>query len=208
MRPAFLTTTKSLIHRRVVGDQHSLEFIFIQQCRQSLAVLVAAKYRDASRLGKRRPDGIDAPARLVRMHDCRGRQQVAQRFKLRQPLSCQSIQHRVRLGLSQLQSPEKFDLSNRLVERQANNVMLVGQRDADLRTEFAAAGHAWNLRHRAVRACINVIRNQHSRTIDNSPHRSRISQPTFFELELLRLDLFFQSGFGQLFVGADTSLSL
>jgi hypothetical protein len=102
---------------------------------------------------------------------------VAYRRRYESPAS-QSVQHRVGPRLSQLQPPEEFDFGNRFVELQANDVMLVCQLDAVLLIEFATLWHSRNLRHRAIRPRINVIRNEHRLTVDNSPNRSRISPLT------------------------------
>ena len=97
MGPAFLRLAEALIDRRIITYQNAVERRFIQDLLKRLTVFVDALEHHGERLGQKRPDAVDAPARFVAVHDGRIGQQHAERIKLLLPSTGELVEQRIGL---------------------------------------------------------------------------------------------------------------
>ena len=100
--------------------------------------------------------------------------------------------------MPQLQVLEELQHQTDFVERQADDIDQIGDRDDDLQAELAAAQHAGNLAVLVLGAAIDFVGDQHRSAVFQTPHRPRVRQ----------LAILFGHAFGKDLLGALGQLEL
>src|SRR3954447_4415364 len=137
-----------------------------------------AEQQHACLLRKERPDAVQAPTRLVRMHHQRVGQQRAERVELALPIARQLIKQRVGLRLVEAEVLEEVEEMTDFVERQADDINQVGDLGDDLQAVLAPAQDAGDLAIPVAGATIDLVRDQHRSTAFQAPHRPNMRQAT------------------------------
>ena len=88
-------------------------------------------------------------------------------------MTCQLMQQGIDSRLVQFQVLEEEQLTN-FVEREAEDIDLIGDGDDDLYPEFTASEYAGDLALSVVRTAKNAVSNQHGPAIFQPPNRPRM----------------------------------
>ena len=121
------------------------------------------------------------------------------------PLPRQPLQQGIGLRLPQFQVLEEVHQQAHLVERQPDDVHLIGDGQHDFRPELATAEDAGDLAVLILRAAIDFIGHQHRLAVLQPPYRPRVRQPAVFFLHARRKDFLGPHGLGDLLRGASSA---
>ena len=119
----------------------------------------------------------------------------------------QLMQQGVGLRLAQFQVLEEVEQETNFVEREADDIHLVGDGDDDLHTEFTAAEYAGDLAILVLRAAINAVGNQHGPAIFQPPHWSSMGQRTVALGDVVGIDILGPFRLSDLVCGANPATS-
>ena len=185
MSPALLSLRKAAIHGRIVADEDALEGRFRKNRLQRVGVLAAAENHHTHSFRQKRPDGIDAPTRFVRVHDGAHGEQLAQRFELRFPRPRKPIQQCVGLRLRELELPKEFQQNTDFVQGQTDDERQKRNGDRNFHAEFRARQHAVDARNFTVGPPKDVVHDSHGPAVFDPPDGTFPQRPTLRDIETL-----------------------